>query len=160
MPRKSGCEPCRGSATYKWPPMGECDTYLTSRRQPGTLTTTWRQPCDTIATIQCFHGRQVVARMLPGCPQDVASVSPGCRQGDFFFTLATFKMSLCHTGLAKSKFSCTNRILIMQNSKYVSHSLIGEHLKRVEPRTVSFPPFRGIGPPTHLLGVGRGNLTK
>ena len=48
----------------------------------------------------------------------------------------------------------------MSNSKYVSHSLIGEHLKRAEPRTVSFPPFRGIGPPTHLLGVGRGNLTK
>ena len=47
----------------------------------------------------------------------------------------------------------------MQNSKYVSHSPIDEHLKRAEPRTVSFPPFRGIGPPTHLLGVGRGNLT-
>ena len=48
----------------------------------------------------------------------------------------------------------------MQNSKYVSHSPIDEHLKRAEPRTVSFPPFRGIGPPTHLLGVGRGNLTR
>ena len=47
----------------------------------------------------------------------------------------------------------------MSNSKYVSHSPIDKHLKCAEPRTVSFPPFRDIGPPTHLLGVGGGNLT-
>ena len=45
------------------------------------------------------------------------------------------------------------------NSKYVSHSPIGEHLKQAETRTVSYPPFQDIGPQTHLLGVGRGNLT-
>ena len=28
MPRRSGFEPCQGSATYKWSPMGEFDTYL------------------------------------------------------------------------------------------------------------------------------------
>ena len=41
----------------------------------------------------------------------------------------------------------------------MSHSPIGEHLKLAETETVSSPPFRDIGPPTHLLGVGRGNLT-
>ena len=46
-----------------------------------------------------------------------------------------------------------------QNSKSVSHSPISEHLKLAETETVSSPPFRDIGPPTHLLGVGRGNLT-
>ena len=41
----------------------------------------------------------------------------------------------------------------------MSKDSIGHHLKRAEPRPVSFPPFRGIGPLTHLLGVGRGDLT-
>ena len=46
-----------------------------------------------------------------------------------------------------------------QNSKSVSHSPISEHLKLAETETVSSPPFQDIGLPTHLLGVGRGNLT-
>ena len=32
-------------------------------------------------------------------------------------------------------------------------------VKLAQTETVSFPPFWDIGPPTHLLGVGRGNLT-
>ena len=103
---------------------------------------------------------QVVARLSPGWCQGVARVSPGCRQGDLFAPLRLLNCPCARQGWPTQSSAAPIESLDMSNSKYVSHSPIDEHLKRAEPRTVSFPPFRGIGPPTHLLGVGRGNLTR
>ena len=99
-----------------------------------------------------------VAR-LSGCRQVVARMSPGCRQGHIFAPLRLLNCPCAVQGWPNPNSAAPIESLDMSNSKYVSHSPIDEHLKRAEPRTVSFPPFRGIGPPTHLLGVGRVNLT-
>ena len=117
------------------------------------------QSCRKVVARLLQGCRKVVARLSPGCCKVVARVLQGCVKGDLFAPLLLLNCPNAVQGWPTPSSAAPIGSLDMSNSKYVSHSLIGEHLKRVEPRTVSFPPFRGIGPPTHLLGVGRGNLT-
>ena len=87
-------------------------------------------------------------------------MSRECRVNDFI-ALTRLSNSPCTCQRwSIPTFGAPLESLDRQNSKSVSHSPISEHLKLAETETVSFPPFRGIGPPTHLLGVGRGNLTR
>ena len=76
-----------------------------------------------------------------------------------FCTLATFKLSLCCTGLTKSKFSCTNRILRhaeFQICITLPHRRASEACRA---QNSFIPTFSGHWSPDPSLGVGRGNLT-
>ena len=99
------------------------------------------------AGMSCFHGRKFVARL-----------SPGCCQGDIFAPLRLLNCPCAVQGWPNPNSAAPIESLDMSNSKYVSHSPIDEHLKRAEPRTVSFPPFRGIGPPPDFWSQA-GNLS-
>ena len=77
------------------------------------------------------EGIVIISEKIAG--PNVAWMSRECR--------ATIAWMLCECRVNVVWMSCECRVKLAQTE------------------TVSFPPFRDIGPPTHLLGVGRGNLT-
>ena len=93
------------------------------------------------------------------CRMNVALMSRECRVNDFFALTRLSNSPCTFQRWSIPTFGAPIESLDRQNSKSVSHSPISEHLKLAETETVSSPPFRDVGPPTHLLGVGRGNLT-
>ena len=98
--------------------------------------------------------------VLRYCRVNVALMSRECRVNDFI-ALTRLSNSPCTCQRwSIPTFGAPLESLDRQNSKSVSHSPISEHLKLAETETVSSPPFWDVGPPTHLLGVGRGNLTR
>ena len=70
MPQKSGFEPCRGSATCKWPPIGECD-YLEfdrSKDSIGAAEFGFCHPCSPPP-----HHESVIGSQVPLTPAHVVA---------------------------------------------------------------------------------------
>ena len=93
------------------------------------------------------------------CLMNIALLSRECRVNDFIALTRLSNSPCTFQRWSIPTFGAPLESLDRQNSKSVSHSPISEHLKLAETETVSSPPFWDIGPPTHLLGLGSGNLT-
>ena len=109
--------------------------------------------CDQCIKIFTHKSRASVSWISRYCRVNVAWM--------IFFAVTRLSNSPCtFQRWSIPTFGAPLESLDRQNSISISHSPISEHLKLAETETVSSPPFRDIGPPTHLLGEGRGNLTR
>ena len=131
---KCGNESVLGSAHFRCSSMGKCDTYLEfdmSKDSIGAAEFGFGQPCTAQGQFKSCKGAKMspwlqtgdnlaATWLRPGCNLAATWLRPGCNLAATWLattwlspdcTLATFKLSLCCTGLTKSKFSCTNRIL-------------------------------------------------